>query len=535
MGAADVFSFGDFRALTSFGDMKKQFLFLLLGLTSAVCAQNPGELDPSFGNNGKVITVINYPAISYGMNVAPLPGGKTLVAGVHDNLDYFALVRYMPDGSLDNSFAGQGIMASNVVGWLKDMELLSDGKILLAGQLQGGNSFRVAKRLSDGQADFSFATPDGAMAFSVGTSNAILGDMLALPDGKILLGGYARFGPVLNHFVLARLNADGTFDASFGTGGIINHNMGLAARLEALLRLPDGKIVAAGSTANDEQEMLLIRYLSSGIIDSSFGTDGVATTGIFDLEDGMAYDLVAQPGGKLLLAGQSAGQNGQRVATLARFTSEGQPDVTFVGGGLWKFEASGRKSLATSLALQADGKILVGIEAEQPDGYTKFCILRHLADGGLDAGFGTAGVATVSLSGGDDYLSDIAVRDDGKILATGTADWNGNNGNDIGVVRLLPDPDMGLVDFAVEDASLLFYPNPVREQITLEYTLAKPQTVCIELWDMQGKLLHTFLPSTFQPAGKQVQVLYFPGGLASGNYLMLLSSPEGKRTVKVMY
>ncbi len=187
------------------------------------------------------------------------PDGKIVVAGYTDRTNV-AVVRYNPDGSLDPSFGTGGIVKSGVTGQAHDVIVQPDGKIVVAGHVS----------LDD---DDDFAD-----------------------------------------FLVARYNADGTLDPSFGDGGQTSTDFGgVTNEGENIVLQPDGALVVSGSALDPGSNSVdhhtdVARYIPNGALDTSFGNLGKTT-----LEDSLVgNDLALQPVGNLVLVGEAPGPPADR-------------------------------------------------------------------------------------------------------------------------------------------------------------------------------------------------------------------------------
>ncbi len=292
----------------------------------------PGDLDPSFGSGGIVIT--DFGGNDTAFALALQPDGKIVAAGTSSGGGTgtnFALARHNPDGSPDASFGARGTVITDFISNGSDevhaLAIQPDGKIVVAGFVSQGFDFALARFGQDGSLDPTFGT--GGKVISQSTSYGSLWAVALQPDGKIVVAGESN-----SRVALARYNPDGSLDATFGGGGTV---IGVGdGRANAIALQPDGKIVVAGDSRSyyvDFADQLrtikrfaLARYNPDGSPDATFGLGGRSTTGFGG--DDIAFALALQPDGKIIVAGES----NSRVA-LARYNSDGNLDATFGGGG----------------------------------------------------------------------------------------------------------------------------------------------------------------------------------------------------------
>ena len=303
----------------------------------------------------------------------------------------------------------------------------SDGKILAAGKRYNGANdlFAVVRYNTNGTVDSSFGV-GGEATMLIGTG----GECKAIriqPDGKLLLAGYATVGSYAN-FAMARFNTNGTPDASFGGGGNIttaflpNPSYSVAAGAEFQ---SGGRIVLAGlmqfvNGTAIEQNFALARYTTNGAIDFSFGASGRVTTDFSGgtLDTGNA--MLTQPDGKIIVGGGTSIYPNS-YAGLARYSTNGVLDASFGNNGLVITQVGFSSDYITSLALQADGKIVAG-------GITKvgtnnnFFALRYITNGAVDTSFGVNGIAAVDFnSGANEQCYALALDAAGRTVLAGDA------------------------------------------------------------------------------------------------------------------
>src|SRR5215467_9786835 len=331
-------------------------------------------------------------------------------------------------GTLDASFGTSGKATTDfgIPAAARTLVVQADGKILVAGVavVNGGTAFALAHYNSNGTLDTSFGTGGKVTtAFDFpGNFDAVF-TVVPQPDGK-----FVAVGTTVNlfaDFALARFNANGTLDASFGTGGIVTTAFGISAEATSAVVQADGKIVAAGfANLNGGESFALVRYNSNGTIDTSFGTGGKVTTPFLSqgLSLAMAYSVAIQPDGKIVAAGNAAIGGGYDFA-LARYNSNGTLDASFGTGGQLTTDFAGANDQADSVAVQPDGKIVAAGAAGQfiNRGFD-FGVARYNSNGTPDTSFGTSGKATTDFAGSDDVPSEpssIAFQGDGKIVVMG--------------------------------------------------------------------------------------------------------------------
>jgi uncharacterized delta-60 repeat protein len=329
-----------------------------------------GTLDTSFNSsNGYKIQPI-HSSNDYGQSLAILPDGKILLGGYCTNGTYtdFCIARFNSDGTLDTTFGTSGKVIQDI-GLYDDygqsLAIQPDGKILLGGYCTNGTytDFCIARFNSDGSGldTTSFGSPNGYKIQSIGSSNDYGYSLAIQPDGKILLGGYCYTSS--NDFCIARFNSygSGLDTTSFGSpngykiqpiGSYFDNGVSLAIQ-------PDGKILLGGSCYNgSDTDFCIARFNSDGTLDTTFGTSGQVIQPI-----GLNYDygqsLAIQPNGKILLGGYCSNGSNDDFC-IARFNSDGTLDTTFGTSGKVIQDIGSHVDHGQSLAIQPDGKILLG-------------------------------------------------------------------------------------------------------------------------------------------------------------------------------
>lgn len=246
--------------------------------------------------------------------------------------------------------------------------------------------------------------------------NSTVKRVLPLPDGSFVLGGsftqlQAANFTVYDRSAVTRLLANGTIDPDFASEGGAGGVPVLSSAVYDLARQPDGRILAAGdfTTFNGTARNRIVRLMPDGSVDSSFNPGTGA--------DSIVYAVLVQPDGKIVIGGAFTNFNGTPREYLARLNADGSLDTGFVGPDFgnnisWRVE---------SLAVQPDGKLLVGGSFYFTGPNFKAGICRVTTTGALDAAFNgvVEGAHEVGNTGSLQAVRRIVVQPDGQILITG--------------------------------------------------------------------------------------------------------------------
>ncbi|MFF4370173.1 calcium-binding protein [Streptomyces sp. NPDC001594] len=410
----------------------------------------PGDLDPSFDGDGKVVTDFGGGGYDESRGMVIQADGKIVTVGTTvpaaGGYSDMALARYNPDGSLDPTFNGDGDNDGRIQTDLRGgddvadaVAVQPDGKLVVAGyssEPDAAGSFTVVRFNPDGSLDSTF-DGDGFTFTDFGTTGPQEAFGIAIqPGGAIVAAGESG-----TDIAVARYNAaDGSPDTTFdGDGKVTTGFPGGSASAYDVTLQSDNKIVVAGRSGynypSEDSDFALARYNPNGSLDTTFDGDGRVTTG-FGGPD-VAGGVKVQPDGKIVTAGYATFD-----FALARYNPNGSPDTSFDGDGRLTTDfGANTLDRATDLALQPDGRIVAAGVSE-----ADFGVARYNANGSLDTGFGTGGKVHTDVSFGYyDTANAVAPQSDGKIVVSG------NTGDDRGLVRYqatTPPPPPG-VDLAV--------------------------------------------------------------------------------------
>lgn len=334
-----------------------------------------GVLDATFGAGGLATasTGLNH---HEGYDLAIQNNGKIVVAGFIDTTGAMALVRFNSDGGLDTTFDFDGIVTTVISAnddLAYDVALQSDGKIVVAGYTDKsppGNPAEIAlvRYNIDGSLDNTF-DGDGIVTIDISASDDEASAIVIQPlDGKIVVAGGA--GLLATQIALVRYNSNGIPDNTFGTAGtgIVTTDIssGNGDYAWDIAIQSDGKLVVVGYTAENtgNSQIAIIRYNSDGSLDNTFnaaGTKpGIVTANLSVLNDALT-GVTIQTDGKIVVSGYSNmglfGTGDSRIV-VGRYNSNGTPDSTFGANGWATHNITGNVDSAAMVSMLADGKIV---------------------------------------------------------------------------------------------------------------------------------------------------------------------------------
>lgn len=312
---------------------------------------------------------------------------KLIIGGVNsfDGIETAFLYRLNYDGNLDKTFN------ANVSSLLKAMGTIAiqpDGKIIIGGEFQSFN-FHVTggllRLISNGSLDSSF---------NLGNEYYETVRSIALKvNGKIIIGGEFLVNKSNNYRHLTQLNADGSLDTTF------NLRTGADNTVRTIVLQPDKKIIIGGTftTFNGISRNNLARLNPNGGIDETFYLDSGA--------NGIVTAIALQPNGKIIIAGNFTRYNRTMAKRIVRLNKNGTLDKSFNA-------RIGANDIVTSVVLQPNGKIIIAGSFNSFNSKPRFGIARLNTDGNLDETFNSD---TIKYNG----VKSIALQKDGKIIIGG--------------------------------------------------------------------------------------------------------------------
>jgi uncharacterized delta-60 repeat protein len=362
-----------------------------------------GTLDPAFGSGGisKFFPGTTFAGVHGGAIDA---SGKILA--VADQNPAAVVVRFTANGALDPTFNSTGYVSLTTVKPLGGIRLQSDGKILVAGTLNSGKSLvgAVARLNANGTLDTTFGSNGVASISSLWLLYAV-----ALQSSNsqqfILVGGE---GVGSNSFSVVRLSPSGSVDSSFGaSGGVASTNFcGLPSTIFALSVDPGGNILAGGTSpvvSKGPPEFYIARFTGNGVLDTTFGDFSTTSSG--------------RTGQTML----DFFGNQNRLTSIQPVLDSAGNEIAFMAGG-YAYQSTG---------LNTFNKYLV--------------IAKYDTSGSLDPTFGTNGVVSVDFGNGDSSIpapagDSLLIQTDGKVVIGGTSNFKSGpfSGYNFALARFWP-------------------------------------------------------------------------------------------------
>jgi uncharacterized delta-60 repeat protein len=340
-----------------------------------------GELDLTFDPGTGVNNSLNSTAIQ--------SDGKIIIGGAFSDYNGTArnnIARLNIDGTVDDSF-NMGIGANGTV---TEIAIQIDSRIIISGSFTTYDNLsrnRIARLNSDGTIDFTFFPGGGPLG--------VINSITTLTNGKLIIAGdFTSYAGVARKYI-ARLNVDGSADNSFTTG------TGPNAEVSTTASLDNGNIIIVGNftSYNGNITKRIAKISANGSFDPTFNSG----TGV----DNSVYAMSIQSSGNIIIGGAFTLYNNIQNNRIARLNADGT-------GNLFNSSANDR---VYCTATQNDGKIVIGGTFTSYNGVDRITIARLNVDGTLDTSFDT-GTGTQTPFG-PGVINAIAIQNDGKIIIGG--------------------------------------------------------------------------------------------------------------------
>jgi uncharacterized delta-60 repeat protein len=392
-------------------------LSLLLLTVSFLPVSAAGEVDPTF-NPSLLNQKTSFPYTNI-ERIVVQPDGKVLIGGSFNavgKINSYGIARLNADGTVDTTFHAPiiGLAQSFSTFTVSAIGVQQDGKIVIGGDfasVAGQPRTGIARLNADGSLDASFNVSLGN-----GSNNfRNISDIKITADNKIIVvGGFSYNSGASRN--IARLNSDGTLDSSFTNSSVINALLN-GRRAEIL---PSGKILFTGTSTT---QFPVYRLNTDGSIDSTFTTINF---------NGLIYAIKSLSDGKFYVGGEFSQVNGFPLSNLARFNADGSIDTSFNTGN------PGPDFSVREIEMLAGGQLVIGGTFSKYNGINRQSIAKINPDGSLDNSI---------VYSGRVQAKDFVVLANGEILLGGQAFDNSGGGSDPSPALLKLNAD-GSVDAA---------------------------------------------------------------------------------------
>ncbi|MBS7334044.1 MAG: T9SS type A sorting domain-containing protein [Weeksellaceae bacterium] len=468
----------------------KNIITLLLLLASLFCFAQNAALDPNFGNSG--VSVHPHPhtaeinCFAFDSNGNIISAGYSRQGGAGTYNYQLTLTKTDSNGILDTNFGTNG-KVTTIIEYSDsplDIVVQPDDKIIVVGSAYLGPTptgpgpyIAFATRYNiDGSLDTSFAT-NGVYRL---TSVKQFVSVMLLPDNSIVLGGNSYLNNEL-FGILVKLDSNGVADNQFGTNGILSlYSNNFQFLMWSSFLLSDGNIFCFGydkSLGISNSQSAYCKIDTQGNFDSSFGINGKVVIDFYNTTSNITELLnIAQelPNGQIIMGGYEA------VAFLTKINADGTLDTLFGANGVVNHSFS-----SNSMALQPDGKIIIGGNKGVGNGNIGYTVTRFDSNGSLDTSFNNgSGFVDIDISSSNDYLQHIKLQSADTLIIGGSSYLNSAVAN-FTLARVLLDTPLSIEEPLEQFVKI--YPNPFEERFFIEdYEQVIEE---IKIFDNTGRLI----------------------------------------------
>ncbi len=509
-------------------------LLIFALLSSKAYAQGDGTLDVTYGTGGRVLLPV--PGFFQGAYMALDSKDHVVLCGLVDEAIY--ATRLLPDGQVDASFGNGGITIVDPINPSASQDLyvalaLPGDKTLIVTNVYDDSIDQTCMVMLDatGNLDPSFGgTGVVYFDFNPGNAEEYLLSGLVQPDGKIVLAGYTVSPSTdLPQGLVVRLNPNGTLDNTFNGSGRFDAPALFPILYAGIALQPDGKIVATGSTldlATFSFTGLMTRINPNGQIDLSFGQAGFLRLTSLALQFNLAFDIQRASDGKWVLLGTTFPD--LNAVSVARLNTNGSVDNTFGTNGtatLSTAAGSVTEIFPVRCRLQTDGRILALATVVIDSVEGGYLLTRLTSSGQIDSTF--AGGTGSVLETGDQSAFDLALQSDGKILVSGSYFTSADQGF---FVHRYNNQSVRTKEARLALGEVCVFPNPAREQATVQFSPPQTQRLQIDLTDALGRIVASIAPMREWDAGLNALPFDLPS-VPAGLYWLRFQDERGRTRV----
>ena len=520
----------------------KLFYSVLVSLFFSLSYSQTVILDATFGSGGKVVYPFTEDGDAIGSTVIQ-PDGKIIYWGLKEfslNGNVF-LTRFNVNGTIDTDFGTNGIVNTSLITELKSnsfIKLQSDGKILITSSFATvGNSdffnFSTQRYNANGTLDTDFGN-NGTVTTDFNGKGDFSTAIDLQSDGKIIVAGYTYVNNNLNTRIsLLRYLSNGILDTTFGNNGKMVISSFATNSSEYLYTLKvladDSMLLGANTNAQETDEDYwnfgIVKMNSNGFVDATFGTNGKVVN---DFGGADYITAIGEFEGKIIASGYSQISSNSKMVLL-KYLSNGDLDATFgINGIVGTNLTTSTNDKITGMIVLNDGKLLCS-------GYTfntsnaDALLIKFNADGSIDNQFNSVGYVTTDFDNNNDLAGNLSLGQDGKIVCSGITSIDGVNQT---IFTRHTVSELNNQSFSKSKFSI--YPNPVSEKINIQFQLIQPETISIDLFDMQGRKINQLMKETsFGNEYHNLEII-LPTEISKGIYFVKISNGYQQQSLKII-
>jgi len=433
----------------------------------SITSANPGTLVTSFGNQGKIIADFSFNSDSIATSVV-IDQHNNIIVGGFDfvNNSRYAFAKYFENGQLDTNFGQNGYVVTDLendygiyssqgiddilYSSFKVNAIDNNNNIILSGYIGNYVNYDifVARYLPNGQIDTTFGTNGIVISdFSGNDSSQEFSVVVDKHNNIVVVGSSYNQSDNIKYYALARYLPTGVLDVSFGNQGTIvntfsNENSSASMALSVVFDQNDNIVIAGIDDNSGDSYYALARYLPTGVLDTTFGNEGIVVNQYFSINSSLALSLAIDQSNNIVTAGYA---NGQYV--LARYLPTGSLDVSFGNEGtiVSTFSEDVYYSQANAIVIDVEGNIIVGGFNVSPynASFYSYVLVKYLPNGQMDASFGENGTVLTSFSSNNSsslqIANSIVIDRNNNLLVAGT-DWS--DGINYALVKYRNFPDL---------------------------------------------------------------------------------------------
>lgn len=495
-------------------------------------AQTVGSLDTSFGMDG-ITNVDDAEGDFYHDILLYEDGSFLLIHSLTGNGPVrISITKFNADGSIDNNFGINGkVLLQYDSTWnvMRDAKILSDGKILIGGDIGSFNRRTFFVRLMpDGTFDEAFGD-NGFLEEPILHPYARLEKIAIQNSGKILTLADLELG----HY-LYRFNENGSIDESFENEGriLIPINPSLPYITKIAVEEDDTFLVYTIHQDFSTENLNVQKYLPDGAFDTSFADGGTLNLPLE--ESNIAInELAKQADGKFIFSCVTSSSFDPPISFLIRVSTNGEVDESFGINGVLNLTIDNTASFQLSdLFIVSNNELLVSGDMTKDGETTR--ILSRFVNGTLDTNFGEEGILHMSFPGDPTEINTyqlIPVANEKYLLSGNNEKTDNGLPDNIVIVRVFGDIDAAIGAPNQIDLDLKVIPNPVEDQLYFEFGLEEPTNLSASIYNSNGQLLFVAIPKERKTAG-QHSMSCDVSHLPKGSYFLNLSTTEGEQSIQ---